>query len=218
MNQSSVQILLVDDHPIVRRGLIDLIEHESDLSVCGEAENALDALDAVQKKQPDLAIIDITLKNSDGLDLVKRLSDSENPPTILVVSMHDEGLYAERALRAGAMGYVMKEEVDEKIVSAIRSVLQGKVYLSDVMRDEILRRFARTPRTSQRTLVEELSDRELEVFQLIGEGLETREIAERLCLSVKTIDSYRSRIKMKLNIRTATELIQQAVQWKLGQG
>ena len=218
MNQSSVQILLVDDHPIVRRGLIDLIEHESDLSVCGEAENALDALDAVQKKQPDLAIIDITLKNSDGLDLVKRLSDSENPPTILVVSMHDEGLYAERALRAGAMGYVMKEEVDEKIVSAIRSVLQGKVYLSDVMRDEILRRFARTPRTSPKALVEELSDRELEVFQLIGEGLETREIAERLCLSVKTIDSYRSRIKMKLNIRTATELIQQAVQWKLGQG
>jgi len=207
------KILLVEDHPIFRLGLAELINNEDDLVVVGGAESLNQALAAVADLSPDLVVADITLHESDGIDLVKELSRRYKNLPVLILSMHDEFLYAERALRAGARGYIMKQEAMESVVAAIRNVLDGKVYLNDAMKEHILAGIADGATASDRAPIERLTDRELEVFGLIGLGFTTREIARKLHLSIKTIGTYRERIKEKLNLKHATELVRYAVHW-----
>ncbi len=206
------KVLLVDDHPIVRQGLAQLLEQEEDLIVCGEAYDAQGALDAIEKLKPDIAIVDIMLKDVNGIELIKKIKSQLGELPVLVMSMHDESLYAERALRAGARGYIMKEEATDKMLIAVRKVMQGEIYLSEVMVSRILHRLA-DGKSKADSPLDRLSDRELEVFQLIGEGLGTRQIAERLQVSVKTVESYRAHIKEKLELSSSTEVMRQAVQW-----
>ena len=206
------KVLLVDDHPIVRQGLAQLLEQENDLIVCGEADDARGALEAIDRLKPDIAIVDIMLKDINGIELIKKIKSRLGKLPVLVMSMHDESLYAERALRAGARGYIMKEEATDKMLIAIRKVMQGEIYLSEGMISRILHRLA-DGKSQADSPLDRLSDRELEVFQLIGEGLGTRQIAERLTVSVKTIESYRAHIKEKLELNTSTEVMHQAVQW-----
>jgi DNA-binding NarL/FixJ family response regulator len=205
------RVFIVDDHPIVRQGLAQLLEQEEDLTVCGEAPSAKAALESIEKTHPDIAIVDILLKDLNGIELVKKIKAQWSDLLVLVMSMHDESLYAERALRAGARGYIMKEEATDKMLTAIRKVLQGDIYLSDEMVSRILHRLADGKKEG--SLLDRLSDRELEVFHLIGEGLGTRQIAERMNVSVKTIESYRAHIKDKLKLSASTEVVRQAVQW-----
>ena len=209
------KILIVDDHPIVRHGLAKLINDEPDLEVCGEADSAGDALTMMESEAPDLLLVDISLGGTNGIELIKRVKASDPEMRVLVSSMHDESLYAERALRAGAMGYLNKGENRETLLGAIRQVLRGKLYLSPRMSERLLHRFVLNDQEPDRPAIESLSDRELEVFQLIGEGLTTRQIASRLHLSPKTIETYREHIKAKLNLENSSELIRAAVQWCL---
>jgi len=209
------RILIVDDHPMLRRGLAELISHEPDMGTCGEADDADSAMEQVRSARPDLAIIDIALRNSNGLELVKQLHASHPGLRILVCSMHDETLFAERSLRAGAMGYVNKEQALDAVVGAIRAVLAGKVYLSGAMAERILHRVRNGGGALEESPVQRLTDRELEVFELLGHGLGTAEIAGRLHLSAKTIDAHRQKIKRKLGIGSSGELVQQAVTWVL---
>lgn len=206
-------ILVVDDHPLVRKGVRALISQEPDLIVSQEASNRAETLDAVRKQRPDLVIMDISLEGSDGIEITKAIRAEFGALPILVVSMHDETLYAERALRAGANGYIMKDELADNIVKAIRQVLDNKIYVSDNVRQKVLRDLTdhRTPVSS--SPIERLSDRELEVFRRIGEGLGTRQIANELHLSIKTIETYRAHIKEKLSLETAAELTRSAVSW-----
>jgi DNA-binding NarL/FixJ family response regulator len=208
-------IVIVDDHPIVRKGFAQLINRESDLETVGEAEDAASAAQVVEETAPDLILIDLSLKESDGLELVKHFASSVPDIKMLVISLHDEKVYAERALRAGARGYIMKSEATEKVMTAIRSVLNGDIYLSDSMRERFIANYAGGRGAQSSDGIEELSDREFEVFRLIGEGLETREIAGNLNLSVKTIETYKSHLKSKLNANSSTELIQRAVEWNI---
>ena len=212
----SARVLIVDDHPIVRQGLAQVLEQESDLVVCGEADTAEEALDAIAAKKPDVVIVDLLLKDGNGLDLIKTLRSIRPDLPILVLSMHDESLYAERALRAGAQGYIMKEQAADEMLTAVRKVLAGDVYLSQAMVSRILRRLARGRGEEQESPLQRLTDRELEVFRLIGEGLGTRRIAARLGVSVKTIESYRANIKEKLQLASGSELVRHAVQWVEG--
>ena len=212
------RVLVVDDHPIIRRGLADLINHEEDLDVCGEATDAHEALDMVATLKPDIALVDISLKELNGIELIKHLKARNSKLPMLVLSMHDETLYAERALRAGARGYVMKQEPPEIVIGAIRKVLNGEIFVSEKMSSRLISRMADGNGDPSGSPLERLSDRELEVFQLIGQGLRTRQIAERLCLSIKTIESYREHIKHKLDLQNSTELFQHALQWVQGQG
>ena len=207
-------ILLVDDHPIVRQGLAEMIDQQTDVCVCGTAEDVHKALDAVEKYKPDLVIADISLKGSNGIELLKNIKIRYPRMLVLVLSMHDESLYAVRALRAGAAGYIMKQEATERVLTAIRQVLNGEVYLSEKMEKKMMHQLVggRTTRTG--SPIEDLSDRELEVFGLIGQGHGTRQIAEELHLSIKTIESHRAHIKEKLNLKNATELVQHAIQWR----
>ncbi|MBI5093653.1 MAG: response regulator transcription factor [Candidatus Hydrogenedentes bacterium] len=205
------RILIVDDHPVVRRGFASLINLEPDLEVCGGAEDAQSALEAVKTLTPDLLIVDIFLKDSSGLDLIKALHKRGGIP-ILVVSMHDETLYADRVLRAGAMGYVMKREAERTIVTAIRRVLEKKTYLSERMAERLVQGYS-GQKLEAPTLEEALSDRELQIFEMLGHGHGIRKIAEELNISLKTVDAHRSRIKEKLNVQTSTEVLQRAVQW-----
>lgn len=207
------RILIVDDHPIFRQGLAQLINQESDLSVCGEADDYHGALKAVDEMKPDTVIVDITLKDMSGIDLIKEIRKLHKAITMLVISMHDESLYAERALRAGAKGYVMKQEASESIVQAIRQVRSGGIYASPKMTEQMLSRFVDGPPDSVESPLKALTDRELEVFHLIGEGLGISEIGLRLHLSVKTIGTYRERIKEKLNLKNSTELLRYALNW-----
>lgn len=209
------RILIVEDHPVMRLGLRNLISDESDLEVCGEAADAATALELVEGRAPDLMLIDVSLRGSSGLELIKQVAARPSPPKMLVISMHDEMLFAERALRAGALGYVNKEEAPDTVIEAIRHALAGKVYLSDRMTDRVLQLLARSDHELERPAESSLSDRELEVFGHIGRGTGTREIAERLGLSVKTIETYRENIKRKLGLESNTELIRRAVQWVL---
>lgn len=209
----TTRVLLVDDHPVVRRGLAELIDQEPGFSVCGEAQNAQEALDAVAGLQPNLAIVDVSLQGTSGIELIKDLKIRYPDMLVLVLSMHDETLYAERVLRAGARGYVMKEAATEKLMTAIRKVLSGQIYLSEKMAARALSKFVRGARDADGSPLERLSDRELQVFELIGRGRSTRQIAETLHLSVKTIESHREHIKEKLRLTTATELVQHAIQW-----
>ena len=209
------KILLVDDHPIVRRGLKHLINKETDLKVCGEAGTSDEAIAKIQQEHPDLAIIDIILPNSSGLDLIRQISRTEKKLPIVVVSAHHESVYAERSLRAGAMGYVMKDQAEQQIIAAIRQVLDGNVYVSKKITHQLIKELSKPQSAETSDKVRMLSDREFEIFRLLGEGMETKEIAAQLCVSPKTIDSFRLRIKTKLGIQKNAELIKQAVTWFL---
>jgi DNA-binding NarL/FixJ family response regulator len=208
-----LRVLLVDDHPIVRQGLTLLIDREADLTVCGEADGAHTAFHAIEALKPDIVVLDISLSGPDGLDVLKEIRMKTAALPVLILSMHDESIYAERALRAGANGYIMKQEATEKVLVAIRRILQGEVYLSDRLTNTMLQQFVRGATPSKTSPLVNLTDRELEVFRLIGEGHGTRRIADELHLSVKTIESYQAHIKEKLALRNARELVQHAIEW-----
>ena len=207
------RILLVDDHAVVRYGAAQLINREADLVVCGEEEDAGKALTAITNLKPDLVIADISLKDSSGLELMRNIKAQYPKMPVLVVSAHDESIYAEIAFRAGALGYLMKDQALDKIVPAIRRVLSGAIYVSDALAARMLQRQVRGQTDINQSPVKSLSDREMEVFQLIGQWKKTREIAHELHLSVKTIEYYREQIKRKLNLRNAAELTQHATAW-----
>jgi len=207
------RVLLVDDHPIVRQGLALLIDREPDLCVCGEAESAHSAFHAIATLLPDLVVLDISLSGPDGLDVLKEIRMKTTNLPVLILSMHDESIYAERAMRAGANGYIMKQEATEKVLVAIRRILQGEVYLSDRLTSTMLQQYVRGASQVKTSPLVNLTDRELEVFRLIGEGHGTRQIADELHLSVKTIESYQAHIKEKLALRNARELVQHAIEW-----
>lgn len=204
------RILLVDDHPVFQLGMSELINGAEDLYVCGNAEDANDAIKAIEALDPDLVIIDITLKSSDGIELTKQIHTLYPKVLTLVVSMHDESLYAERALLAGARGYIMKQEATVSIITAIRHVLKGNIYTSEKVKEDFLLKHVHPSYSSNADPLSRLTDREMEVFRLFGKGLSTREIAERLHLSIKTIGTYRERIKEKLNLKHMNELISYA--------
>jgi DNA-binding NarL/FixJ family response regulator len=207
------RVLLVDDHPIVRQGLALLIDRETDLCVCGEAEGAHSAFHAIATLRPDMVVLDISLNGPDGLDVLKEIRTNTTNLPVLILSMHDESIYAERAMRAGANGYIMKQEATERVLVAIRRILQGEVYLSGRLTNTLLQQYVRGASPAKGSPLVNLTDRELEVFRLIGEGHGTRQIAEELHLSVKTIESYQAHIKEKLALRNARELVQHAIEW-----
>jgi DNA-binding NarL/FixJ family response regulator len=208
-------VFLVDDHPLVRDGLAQLINQEADFRVCGEAEDAFTAYSEIERVRPDAAIVDLSLQGGSGLDLIKRLQDLPHPPSILVLSMHDEAFYAERALRAGALGYVMKRETAGKVIGALRQIVQGNLYVSPAIASQAAEKFLR--RRGGASSVDCLTDRELEVFRHIGQGLENRRIAEELHLSLKTVQAHCANIKQKLGLDNATVLMREAVKWVEGQ-
>ena len=207
------RILLVDDHPMVRERLAEVILREPDLRVCGEAEDRFGALEKIASTQPHLAIVDLTLKRSHGIELIKDIRSRFPETRVLVVSMHDESLHAERALRAGAQGYITKLEATQNIMLAIRKVLRGEVYLSQQMAARIAGKAVGTSQPEVSLPVNQLSDRELLVFEMIGRGCGTRQIAEDLHLEIRTVETYRARIKEKLNLKDANELLQYAIRW-----
>lgn len=207
------RILIVDDHPMVRERLAEAIRGESDLTVCGEAETRFQALELIANTKPDMVIADLTLKQSHGLELIKDIRSQHPRILVLVVSMHDEWLYAERTIRAGARGYITKQEATGKIMSAIRTVLNGEIYLSGKMAAHIATKAVVGTRRETGLPVGQLSDRELLVFEMIGRGQGTRKIAEELHLDMRTVETYRSRIKEKLHLKDANELLQHAIRW-----
>jgi DNA-binding NarL/FixJ family response regulator len=209
------RILIVDDHPIVRQGLALLINREADLAVCGDAEEACSALRRIEELKPDLVVVDISLNGPDGLDLLKSIRARETHLPVLILSMMDELLYAERALRAGANGYIMKQQATEQVLVAIRRILDGEVYVSERIANKMLHLFVGGSQ-ERSSLVADLTDRELEVFRLIGEGHGTRQIADELHLSIKTVESYQAHIKDKLSLKNGRELVQRAIQWHVG--
>lgn len=209
-----IRVYLVDDHPLVREGLSNLINQQSTMAVCGEAEDAPQALHDIPLQKPDVAIVDIALKVGSGLELIKTLKAKHPEVAAIALSMHDEKLYAERCIRAGARGYVMKRESTKKIVGAIQQVMEGKLAISEQMTSVLAQRFVLGSRGAAASPIEQLSDRELEVFNLLGQGVETRRIAEMLNVSIKTVQAYCVRIKQKLDLTTATELLREAVRWK----
>jgi DNA-binding NarL/FixJ family response regulator len=213
------RIVIVDDHPLVRSGLKLLIDCEPDLSVCGEAANATEAMRLLESQKPDLLIVDLSLKESSGLELIKRIKARNPDAKMLVSSMFEESLYAERVLSAGALGYVHKQEGMERVIEAIRCVLSGRVWLSTAMSDRMLRRMTASsqPVVSQ-SPVHALSDRELEVFEQIGRGCATKDIARQLHLSIKTVETHREKIKAKLGLKSGAELNRAAFQWVAEQG
>jgi len=205
------KIFLVDDHPIVRQGLAQLINSEADLAVVGQGEDAYQSIRAIRESQPHLVLVDVSLKDSDGIELLKELKAQSPDLPVLVVSMHDETLYAERALRAGAGGYVMKQESPETLLAAIRTVLAGEVYVSSKMGASLLRHMVRGQKRGGGLPMDRLTDRELEVFRMIGAGHSVKEIAEKLFLSIKTVEAHREHIKEKLNIKSSAELLRFAI-------
>ncbi len=207
------KILVVEDHPLFRAMLVQLIDKELEMEVCGEADNIKDAMAIIERTCPDAAIVDLTLHGSSGLELIKDLKARKIRLPVLVLSMHEENLYAERVLRAGAKGYISKNEAPAEVVAAIRKVTAGRIYMSERITGTILERVGTADKAMDPSGMDLLSDREIEVFQLIGRGLNSREIAERINLGESTVESYRSRIKGKLGIRNAAELYQRAVQW-----
>jgi len=211
------RILILDDHPMMREGLAQLIGNEADLSVCGEAEHANEAIEKINALKPDLLLADITLPGKNGLELIKDVRALMPGLAVLVISMHDESLYAERVLRAGGRGYIMKQEGGKKLMLAIRQVLNGQIYVSEKMSAKILEIFSGRRGDAGGSPVAKLTDREFEVFQLIGQGKGTKEIAAQLHLSAKTVEVHRLNIKQKLNLQTAAELIRHAVRWVEGQ-
>jgi DNA-binding NarL/FixJ family response regulator len=211
---SKSRVFLVDDHPLVREGLTNLINGQDDLAVCGEAEDSTGAMAGVAETRPDVALIDISLKNESGLELVKNLESEFPLVALIVLSMHDEALYAERALRAGARGYVMKRETTKSMLTAIRRVLDGDVYVSDRVVNVMARRLGTSRKAAASTPVERLSDRELEIFRLLGQGRTTSQIAEDLGLSLKTVQAYCARAKEKFGVNSLAELLRAAIRWE----
>jgi DNA-binding NarL/FixJ family response regulator len=214
---SKHRVLVVDDHPIVRQGLALLIDREPDLTVCGQAEEANSALETIASLQPDIVLLDISLGGQDGLELLKKIRARDTDLPVLVLSMHDELIYAERALRAGADGYIMKQEATDRVLTAIRRILDGQVYVPDRVATRMLKQYARGTASGANSPLASLSDRELEVFRLIGHGSSTRQIAEVLHLSVKTVESYQAHIKEKLALRNARELHHHAIEWAISE-
>jgi DNA-binding NarL/FixJ family response regulator len=218
-SRPAARVLIVDDHPAVREALALRIGRQRDLEVCGEAAGLGEALRLLADTHPDVAVIDISLKNGSGIDLIKRIKDRNDQIRILVWSMHSESLYAERALRAGALGYINKEQATEQIIEAIRHVLADRIWLSETMAERMLKRTVGVGRKEVvASPLDALADRELEVFRLIGEGVKTADIAKRLHLSVKTVETYRDRIRQKLDLSDGTKLVHYATQWVLQQG
>jgi DNA-binding NarL/FixJ family response regulator len=215
-NSPPAKVLIVDDHPAVREALAIRIGRSEDLAVCGEATGEAEAIRLTRTLKPDVAIIDLSLKSGDGINLIKRIKGRHPGVRMLVWSMHSEGLFAERALRAGASGYITKEHATDRIVDAVRQVLGGRIYVSPAMNEKLLRRVAGPP--SRGPVVEGLSDRELEVLRAIGRGQTTREIAARLFLSAKTVSTYRDRVRRKLDLESGQYLVRFAVQWVLENG
>jgi DNA-binding NarL/FixJ family response regulator len=207
-------IFIVDDHPLVREGLTNLINGQSDLIVAGEAEDSAGAITGIAKTRPDVALIDISLKNESGLELVKNLESQFPLVALIVLSMHDEALYAERALRAGARGYVMKRESTKSVLASIRRVLEGGVYVSERVVNSMARRFSSSPKGVESSPVERLSDRELEIFRLLGQGRTTAQIADDLHLSLKTVQAYCARAKEKFGVSSLGELLRAAIRWE----
>ena len=211
--QPKAKVFLVDDHPLVREHLTALLQAQADLAVCGEAADAPTALSLVARLSPDLVILDLSLKRSSGLELIKQLKELWPKLPVLVLSMHDEMLYAERSLRAGALGYITKEEATANVLSAVRRVLSGQVYLSERMAGRMMRKMVGGKLEETSSPLEVLTDRELEVFQMLGRGLGTRQIAAELRVGIKTVESYRARIKDKLQLADGNQLLQHAIQW-----
>ena len=207
------RILLVDDHPLVREGLANLISQQPDFEICGEAGNEPQALELIGSVQPNVAIVDITLETGSGLELIRNIKALYPAVKTLVLSMHDEGLYAERALRAGARGYLMKREAAKKIIDGIRAVLAGQLYVSEKIISQMTEKFVEGGTAAAISPVEQLSNRELEVFQLLGRGHNTRQISEHLHVGFKTVQAYNARIKEKLRLANATELLREAMRW-----
>jgi DNA-binding NarL/FixJ family response regulator len=210
------RVFVVDDHPIVREGLAQMIDREPDLTVCGEAEEMHGALQMIRTLKPDILIVDISLNGPDGLDLLKNIRSKDPGLPVLILSMHDESIYAERALRAGANGYIMKQEATGKVLVALRRILNHEIYVSSRIASKMLQQFvgaSSSPATH--SPVDDLSDRELEVLRLMGDGHATRQIAEELHLSVKTVESYQAHLKEKLSLKNSRELVQYAVQWTM---
>jgi DNA-binding NarL/FixJ family response regulator len=208
------RIFIVDDHPLVREGLTNLVNRQSDLLVCGEAEDSAGAIMGIAKTRPDVALIDISLNNESGLELIKNLASQFPLVALIVLSMHDEALYAERALRAGARGYVMKRKTTKSVLTCIRRVLEGGVYVSERVVNSMVRRLSASPKIAQASPVERLSDRELEIFRLLGQGRTTSEIAEDLHLSLKTVQAYCARAKEKFGVSSLGELLRAAIRWE----
>ncbi|MBI2824002.1 MAG: response regulator transcription factor [Planctomycetia bacterium] len=209
------RVLIVDDHPLVRQGLMGLISTQPDFEVCGEASGTSEALELAAQTSPDVAIIDLTLKDGSGIELIKQFKERHAAMKLLVISMHDESVFAERALRAGASGYVSKHEAIRTIVQAVRTVLAGKLYLSQTMTERMVHLAVNSGTDGARSPLERLTDREIEVFELIGRGLTSRQIATQLQLSQKTVETHREHVKEKLDLKNATELTKHAVQWVL---
>src|SRR6266550_6220865 len=207
------RVFLIDDHPLVREGLVNLINSQRDLAVCGEAEDSAGAMTGMAKTRPDVALVDISLKNESGLELVKNLESQFPLVALIVLSMHDEALYAERALRAGARGYVMKRETTKNVLTAIRRVVKGDIYVSDRVVNSMAKRMS-SRKTAAATPVERLSDRELEIFRLLGQGRTPSQIAEDLRLSLKTVQAYCARAKEKFGVTSLTELLRAAIRWE----
>lgn len=211
------RILIVDDHPLVRTGLASLIQEEPDLEVCGQTGLISQAMELVQNNAPDLVTVDLSLADGNGLDLIKRLQIHHSAVQVLVCSMHDEALFAHRALKIGARGYIGKEEATTRVVEAIRHVLGGRIWLSDEIIERVLESISNRTSNASAATVDRLSNRELEVFDLIGRGMGPSKIAERLHLSIKTVETHRENIKGKLNLRSGSELSRRAIQWSLEQ-
>lgn len=211
------KVFVVDDHPIIREGLAQMINREPDLTVCGDAQEMHSALQSISTLKPDILIVDISLNGPDGLDLLKSIRGKDPALPVLILSMHDESIYAERALRAGANGYIMKQEATERVLVALRRILSHEIYVSDRIANKMLQQLAggAGKRASYRSPLDDLSDRELEVLRLIGEGHGTRQIAEELHLSIKTVESYQGHLKEKLGLKNSRELVQYAIQWMI---
>jgi DNA-binding NarL/FixJ family response regulator len=210
------RVLIVDDHPIVRQGLRRVMENEDDLTVCGEAETARDARTAIKELSPDVMIADISLKQGDGIELVRDVRAHYPQLPILVLSMHDETIYAERMLSAGANGYIMKQAASEQFLISLRRVLDGNIYVSETVGNNMIQKFASGGAHVSANPIDRLSNRELQILHMIGKGMSTRETAHSLNLSIKTVESHRQRIKRKLNLNTGTQLVQYAVNWFTG--
>jgi len=213
-----IKVYIVDDHPVVRQGLSLLLSMEPDLVCCGQAETILEAMRGIETTRPDVAVVDLSLRGASGLELVKKLHACHPELPVVVLSMHDETLYAERVLKAGAMAYVMKDEAQCTILTAIRKVKAGGLYLSERMSGRLLSMFLQGPNAPGNSRIGQLSDREIEVFELIGRGITTREIAGQLNLSIKTVEAHREHIKKKMKLADATQLLQHAIHWVQNEG
>jgi DNA-binding NarL/FixJ family response regulator len=213
MGNTTINIVIVEDHPIFRMGMKEMIEHEPDMCVCGEAGDVPHALKLIRQHKPDLVVVDLSLKDSSGLDLVKEIAEHHKPMVSLVLSMHDEALHAERCIMAGAKGYIMKQEASESVVKAIRNIMAGNIHVSPTIMSHILNSFQKQPDRLNESPLKRITDREFEIFQLIGRGMSPKQIAGQLNISVRTIGTYRERIKEKLNLNSAGDLVRHAVIW-----